>query len=66
LFNDTSRSIPCDDYDSRNATSTSKGSLVVTCLDLAAGIVSGTFDFTIAKPGCDTLKVTQGRFDGKF
>jgi putative hemolysin len=40
-----------------------RGQLRVTRLDVQTGIVAGTFDFTLAKPGCDTIKVTQGRFD---
>ena len=40
-----------------------KGTLTITRLDRAVGIVSGTFSFTLYKPGCDTVKVTQGRFD---
>ena len=38
----------------------------VVGLDLSAGIISGTFAFTLAQPGCDTIKVTQGRFDKKL
>ena len=41
-------------------------SLIITRLDRAAGIISGTFAFTLAKPGCDTVRVTQGRFDKKL
>jgi len=38
--------------------------LVITKLDTARRIVSGTFDgLTFATPGCDTLHVTNGRFD---
>ncbi len=43
-----------------------KGTLTITRFDLNAGIISGTFDFVLAKPGCDTIKVTQGRFDRKL
>jgi hypothetical protein len=43
-----------------------QGSLIITRLDRTAGIISGTFAFTLAKPGCDTIKVTQGRFDRKL
>lgn len=43
-----------------------KGQLTVTRLDLRAGIVAGTFAFTLSQPGCDTVKVTQGRFDKKL
>ena len=43
-----------------------RGTLTITRLDLKAGIISGTFDFVLAKPGCDTIKVTQGRFDKRL
>jgi hypothetical protein len=33
---------------------------------LNASIISGTFDFVLAKPGCDTVRVTQGRFDKRL
>lgn len=42
------------------------GTLTITRLDRTLGIVSGTFSFTLAKAGCDTIKVTQGRFDKKL
>jgi hypothetical protein len=40
-----------------------KGTLTITRLDLKAGIISGTFSFTLYKSGCDSIRVTQGRFD---
>ncbi|MDQ2770914.1 MAG: DUF6252 family protein [Bacteroidota bacterium] len=43
-----------------------RGTLTITRLDLQAGIISGTFEFTLAKPGCDTIKITQGRFDKRL
>ncbi|OWP63441.1 hypothetical protein CDA63_08650 [Hymenobacter amundsenii] len=43
-----------------------KGQLVITRFDLQAGIIAGTFDFVLAKPGCDTVRVTKGRFDKKL
>lgn len=42
------------------------GKLTITKLDLQQGIISGTFEFTLAKPGCDTIEVTNGRFDKKL
>lgn len=42
------------------------GILTITKLDLKQGIISGTFEFTLAKPGCDTIKATNGRFDKKL
>jgi hypothetical protein len=65
-FRDDSRSTPCDNHDSRSAGTFSKGTLTITRLDLQAGIVSGVFNYLLAKPSCDTLKVTQGRFDYKL
>jgi hypothetical protein len=66
FFGDNKRSIPCDVQDNRDANTFSKGTFTITRLDLQAGIVAGTFSFLLAKPGCDTLKVTQGRFDYKL
>ena len=43
-----------------------KGTLTITKRDLQAGIVSGTFAFTLAKPGCDTVRISNGRFDKKL
>ncbi len=43
-----------------------RGSLTITRLDLKVGIVSGTFAFTLYKPGCDSVRITQGRFDRKL
>jgi hypothetical protein len=38
----------------------------ITKFDLQSGIVAGTFEFTLAKDGCDTIRITQGRFDIKL
>ncbi len=43
-----------------------RGILTITRLDQQAGIVSGTFWFTLYKPGCDSVRVTNGRFDKKL
>ena len=43
-----------------------RGTLTITHFDLSAGIISGTFAFTLYKPGCDSVRVTQGRFDKKL
>lgn len=42
------------------------GSLTITRLDKTARIISGTFYATLAKQGCDTVKITDGRFDMKY
>ena len=49
-----------------SATTYRRGQMVITRLDRQAGIVSGTFAFTLYKPGCDSIRVTQGRFDKKL
>ncbi len=64
-FFDRGKPKPCDellDYD----VSYLKGTLTLTRLDQSAGVIAGTFEFKIAKPGCDTVRVTQGRFDWKL
>lgn len=40
--------------------------LNITTFDLQKGIIAGTFQYTLYKPGCDTIKVTNGRFDIKL
>ena len=40
------------------------GTMTITRFD--SGVVSGTFTFQLGQPGCDTIKVTQGRFDANF
>lgn len=49
-----------------NATTYRRGSLTITRLDLQAGIIWGTFAFTLYKSGCDSVRVTNGRFDKKL
>ena len=43
-----------------------EGKLTVTKLDTVAHIISGTFSCSILHTGCDTLKITDGRFDFKY
>ena len=59
------RTTGCD-MSSDEAGTYHKGTVTITKLDLQAGIVSGTFEFTLAKPGCDTVRITNGRFDKKL
>ena len=44
----------------------SNGKLIITKLDQTTRIISGTFYATIYQTGCDTLKITDGRFDLKY
>ena len=63
VFNDTGR---CYWSSADSATIYRRGTLTISRLDLQAGIISGTFAFTLYKPGCDSIRVTQGRFDKKL
>lgn len=38
----------------------------ITRFDLSMGIISGTFEFTLSKTGCETISITDGRFDAKL
>ena len=40
--------------------------LNITKLDKQKRIVSGTFEFALARSGCETVRITQGRFDMKY
>ena len=62
FFTDTESPSACQNYDGQLG-QYRRGNLTITRLDRAAGIVSGTFAFTLYKPGCDSVRITQGRFD---
>ncbi|MGI4759089.1 MAG: hypothetical protein ACRYF0_00175 [Janthinobacterium lividum] len=64
-YTDYGRPAACRHY-GEGALSGRTGTLVVSRLDLAGGVVAGTFAFQLAQPGCDTITVTQGRFDAKL
>ena len=49
-----------------DTTITVKGGGEITKLDISNRVISGTFDFKSLKPGCDTVRITNGRFDIKF
>jgi hypothetical protein len=52
--------------DSKDSTTYRQGTFTITKLDLTKGIIAGTFAFTLYQPGCDTIKVTEGRFDKRL
>jgi len=64
-FLDRNRFSLCDRFAGGSNVYT-KGDLTITRLDLQAGIIAGTFNFVLDQAGCDTLKITQGRFENKF
>jgi hypothetical protein len=43
-----------------------KGNISITKLDLTAGIISGLFNCKIKPNSCDTIFITDGRFDFKL
>lgn len=65
-YTDISQPALCGNFNYESSLSYRKGTLTITRLDLQAGIISGTFECTLAKPGCDTIRITQGRFDKKL
>ena len=44
----------------------SSGTLTVSKLDKTNRIIAATFNATLSKNGCETIKITDGRFDMKF
>ena len=42
------------------------GTLTITKLDTTNHIIAGTFAFTVWTESCDTIKVTDGRFDIQY
>ena len=65
------KSSQCGDYNSSGVNDRTKifansGKIIITKLDQVSRIISGTFNCTILETGCDTLKITEGRFDLKY
>jgi hypothetical protein len=42
------------------------GKITLTRLDKKNKIVAGTFEFSTVREGCDTIRVTDGRFDFRY
>lgn len=49
-----------------DSTVQSRGGGVITKLDIPNQIIAGTFAFKAKRPNCDTVFITDGRFDIKF
>ena len=50
----------------RDTLTQADGYLKITRYDLEKGVFQGEFEVTLWKPGCDTVRITEGRFDWKF
>ncbi len=46
--------------------STQTGTLTITKLDTINHIIAGAFEFTVWTEACDTIRVTDGRFDIQY
>ena len=55
----------CDYFNSLNDVESS-GGLTITKLDRINRIISGTFNAKLIKSGCQTINITDGRFDMKY
>lgn len=57
---------PCYWINSMDSNTVTFGTVNLTRKDLQSGVIPGNFEFTLYRPGCDTIKVTHGRFDKKL
>jgi hypothetical protein len=47
--------------------SNTNGTLIITKVDRATGIIAGTFEYDAYSPECnDTVRITEGRFDVRY
>jgi hypothetical protein len=51
------------DYFSKDASTTATGTLTLTKLDRSNRIISGIFNASLSKSGCQLVNITEGRFD---
>lgn len=65
-FTDYTTSTSCADLHSVDSFTNATGKVQLTRYDLANGVVSGIFSFTLSQVGCETITVTDGRFDKKL
>lgn len=43
-----------------------EGQILIAVLNRTSRIIAGTFEAMLIKPSCDTIRITNGRFDFKF
>ena len=66
IFRNYRKTDICNTLKSTDSSTVTFGHILLSRYDLQKGIIAGTFEFTLYKPGCDTIKVTHGRFDKKL
>ena len=66
VFSDFKKTQACQSLDSWDSSVIKTGILKFTRVDITHGIFAGTFEFILAKNGCETITVTNGRFDTKI
>jgi hypothetical protein len=63
IYFDTKLGAPCNMQSNSDSGSYQAGQLTIRRFDLPNHIIAGTFTLTLHHPGCDTVKITHGRFD---
>ncbi len=67
IYMDSTSNTACMYFENRKAYFNIDGTLEITKLDFTTGIISGTFSLNMVDEKClDTIRVTLGRFDGKY
>ena len=67
ILNDCALQTTVDTNDSsNNRFFNNSGRITITKLDNSNKIISGTFYCTLKRSSCDTVKITDGRFDFKY
>ena len=66
IYNNYSLPQECSVNRTDDSTVNGVGKVYLTRFDLNSRIISGTFEFSLSKSGCDTIRVTNGRFDGRL
>jgi hypothetical protein len=70
-YNDTAKAMFSDYnkncvYYTEDTISLHNSFLSITKFDLQNGIIAGIFEYSLGKRGCDTVRITEGRFDIKL
>lgn len=65
-FTNYASSNNCTDLHSIDSSTVALGKIQLSRYDLSNGIISGTFEFTLYKTGCELINITDGRFDKKL